>query len=281
MELNTKITLQKTKKYFVLGGILVCSSILGAGIFHLSLNKNIKLDNAVYAAQQEVKSKSEYTLEDIVNLNKVITEKIETQTNEIPYETVTIGTTSRNAKPTIITNGKNGTQKTTYKVRYEDEVETDKIEIKSTVSKQPVSQVVKYEVASNTISRDGETTTRNDNIQAPVSGYTKTIDMKFTSYCLCKKCTGKSPGSKGYGVTASGYVITPGNNEKIVAVDPSVIPLGSKVYVQGLNGTPDYGYALAADKGGAIKGNKIDLYVDEHGSGPWWTVGNVRVYVLD
>ena len=63
-----------------------------------------------------------------------------------------------------------------------------------------------------------QTTTRNENIQAPVSGYTKTIDMRFTSYCLCKKCCGKSPSDKGYGVTASGYVITPGKNEKIVAI---------------------------------------------------------------
>lgn len=280
MELN-KMLLQKTKKYFMLGGILVCSVGLGTGIFFASQNNNIKIENGVYAVEQEVQSKSEYTIEDIVNLNKVITEKIEVATEEIPFETVTIGSESRNAKATIVTNGKNGTQKTTYKVRYEDDVATDKVEIKSTVSKKPVSEVVKYEVASNVISRDGQTTTRNENIEAPVSGYTKTIDMRFTSYCLCKKCCGKSPGDKGYGVTASGYVITPGKNEKIVAVDPKVIPLGSKVYVQGLNGTPDYGYALAADKGGAIKGNKIDLYVDEHGSGPWWTVGQVRVYVLD
>ncbi|MDQ7861221.1 3D domain-containing protein [Peribacillus frigoritolerans] len=41
---------------------------------------------------------------------------------------------------------------------------------------------------------------------------------------------------------------------KIIAVDPSVIPMGSKVYVEG------YGYAVAADKGGAIKGNRIDVF---------------------
>lgn len=273
--------IRKTKKYLILGGVLIFSIVIGTGIFFTSLNKNIQIENGVYAVEQEKQSKSEYTIEDIVNLNKIITEKIETETEKIPYETVTIGSASRNAKATILTSGKDGTQKITYKVRYEDNVATDKVKIKSTVSKQPVSEVVKYEVASNVISRDGQTTTRNENIVAPVSGYTKVIDMRFTSYCLCKSCTGKSPGDKGYGVTASGYVITPGNNERVVAVDPSVIPLGSRVYVQGLNGTPDYGYALAADKGGAIKGNKIDLYVDEHGSGPWWTVGKVRVYVLE
>jgi 3D (Asp-Asp-Asp) domain-containing protein len=44
----------------------------------------------------------------------------------------------------------------------------------------------------------------------------------------------------------------------VVAVDPRVIPLGSRVYI------PGYGVALAADTGGAIKGNKIDIYLDSH-----------------
>lgn len=46
------------------------------------------------------------------------------------------------------------------------------------------------------------------------------------------------------------------NGLSTISVDPSVIPLGSKVYVEG------YGYAIASDTGGAIKGNKIDLYMN-------------------
>ena len=46
------------------------------------------------------------------------------------------------------------------------------------------------------------------------------------------------------------------NGLSTIAVDPSVIPLGSKVHVEG------YGYAIASDTGGAIKGNKIDLYMN-------------------
>ena len=47
---------------------------------------------------------------------------------------------------------------------------------------------------------------------------------------------------------------------KLIAVDPSVIPLGSKVWVEG------YGVAIAGDTGGAIKGNKIDVLMPDKGS---------------
>ncbi len=112
------------------------------------------------------------------------------------------------------------------------------------------------------------------------TNYVRYIDCQATAYCLCKKCTGKTPGSSGYGRTASGYVITPGNNEKVIAVDKKQIPLGTKVYVEGLNGAPSYGYALAADTGGAIKGNKIDLYYDSHAECLKWGRRQVRVYIL-
>ena len=59
----------------------------------------------------------------------------------------------------------------------------------------------------------------------------------------------------GYTVSAMGNSLGYG----IVAVDPSVVPLGSKVYVESTDGTWTYGVASAEDTGGAIKGNRIDL----------------------
>ncbi len=124
----------------------------------------------------------------------------------------------------------------------------------------------------------------NDNVITLIDGipsnYVSYIDCEATAYCLCQKCTGKTPGSKGYGRTASGYVITPGIGEKICAVSRSQIPLGTKIYVQGLNGAQDYGFALAADTGGAIKNNRIDLYFDSHATCLKWGRKKVRVYLL-
>ncbi len=73
-----------------------------------------------------------------------------------------------------------------------------------------------------------------------------------------------------HGITASGIAARPG----VVAVDPNVIPLGTRVYI------PEYGLALAADTGGDIIGDRIDLCVETHSEA--WTFGRrmVKVYVI-
>ena len=87
----------------------------------------------------------------------------------------------------------------------------------------------------------------------------KAIKMVATAYEAGPRSTGKRPGDKGYGITASGARAKRGT----VAVDPRVIPLGTKLYVKSLTpGVPDYGFAIAQDTGGAIKGNKIDLFMN-------------------
>lgn len=60
-----------------------------------------------------------------------------------------------------------------------------------------------------------------------------------------------------------------------VAVDPKVIPLGTRIYVEG------YGYAKALDVGGAIKGNKIDLFFDSNQQANRWGRRSVKVYILN
>ena len=87
----------------------------------------------------------------------------------------------------------------------------------------------------------------------------KAIKMVATAYEAGPRSTGKRPGDKGYGITASGARAKRGT----VAVDTRVIPLGTKLYIKSLTpGVPDYGFAIAQDTGGAIKGNKIDLFMD-------------------
>ena len=70
-----------------------------------------------------------------------------------------------------------------------------------------------------------------------------------TAYCACKKCCGKTDG-----ITKTGTIATEG---RTIAVDPKKIPLGSKVIIDG----HEY---IAEDIGGAIKGNRVDIYFDSH-----------------
>jgi len=77
------------------------------------------------------------------------------------------------------------------------------------------------------------------------------------------------------GITATGVNLNKNPNAKVIAVDPNVIPLGSKVYVEG------YGEAIAADTGGAIKGNKIDVHVPSKSQAKNWGVKSVKVKVLN
>ena len=95
----------------------------------------------------------------------------------------------------------------------------------------------------------------NENIQnALLAKANKIENVKVSHYCCCVKCCGKDDG-----ITYSGVKATPGVT---VAVDTSIIPLGSDVLV-------DYGdgvinYYRADDTGSAIKGNKLDLCVRSH-----------------
>lgn len=81
----------------------------------------------------------------------------------------------------------------------------------------------------------------------PVEKKGRTMQMRATAYtAYCSGCSG---------ITATGIDLRSNPNQKVIAVDPNVIPLGSKVYVEG------YGTAIAGDTGGAIKGNKIDVFI--------------------
>ncbi len=64
-------------------------------------------------------------------------------------------------------------------------------------------------------------------------------------------------------------------NQKVIAVDPKVIPLGSKVHVEG------YGTAIAGDTGGAIKGNKIDLFMPSKSDASKFGVRSVKIKILN
>lgn len=93
---------------------------------------------------------------------------------------------------------------------------------------------------------------------------------------LLMTATAYDPGPRSCGRFASGWTAVGMRAGKgVVAVDPSVIPLGTKLYIEG------YGYAVAGDVGRAIRGRRIDLGFDTYGQAIAFGRRTVRVYVVD
>lgn len=99
----------------------------------------------------------------------------------------------------------------------------------------------------------------------------RVITCEATAYTSAADECGKSDG-----ITASGMMFEVG----VVAVDRRQIPLGTKLYIESLDGKYVYGYCIAADTGGAIKGNKVDLAMNTKSDCFQFGRRNVRVYIF-
>lgn len=83
------------------------------------------------------------------------------------------------------------------------------------------------------------------------------VEMEVTAYCRCKSCCGECSD----GITASGHRLR--QSDKVIAA-PKAFRFGSKIYV------PGYGLASVEDRGGAIKGNRLDVYFSSHQEALQW-----------
>lgn len=88
----------------------------------------------------------------------------------------------------------------------------------------------------------------------------------ITAYCPCEKCCGVRTG-----ITASGTIATEG---RTIAVDTSLIPYGTKIEIEGIDGI-----FIAEDCGGAVKGNKLDIFFNSHEKAVEWGRQIRNVYI--
>jgi len=199
----------------------------------------------------------------------------ETTTETISYTSTTeenpellVGTTE------VHVVGVEGLKELNYDVTLVSEKEVSRKLVGEKIAVAPVNEIIhvgtkpepKPEPPAPTPSKSAYVAADVENLQ-----YTRVIQMEATAYTNSFQDTGKNPGDKYYGITASGMKARYG----VVAVDPRVIPLGTNLYVVG------YGYAIAGDTGGAIKGNKIDLFFDTRQECYTFGRRQITVYVLD
>ncbi|MBV7329526.1 G5 domain-containing protein [Chloroflexi bacterium TSY] len=190
---------------------------------------------------------------------KRVRQDIEIEEDIVPFETVF--QPDRNLlidTQQMINPGAEGITRRRERVRYEDDGEVSRVLEDTWIAQEPAQRVIAYgqRIEPNNVTMpDGQTIT-----------YWRRIRMKATSYSA--GTAGVSPDQPYYGRTYTGDVMRKG----IVAVDPQVIPLRSKVYI------PSYGYGDALDTGSAIRARRIDLGYDDDNLVLWnsW----VDVYVL-
>ncbi len=185
----------------------------------------------------------------------------------IPYDVVTETDKTLNEGETMVAQvGVDGRTESVYHIVYEDNKPVSRTFLYERTVSEPVNRLVMMGTVKNF------TNNRGDLVR-----YSKIMDMKATAYTASFADTGKHPGDPAFGITRSGLMA----REGVIAVDPRVIPLGTKVYVESPGSAPDYGFAIAADIGSAIKGNLIDLYFDTTQQALNWGRRSVRVYILN
>ena len=203
-----------------------------------------------------------------------------TESKDIPFDTVTQKDSSLpNSVKKTTQEGKTGQKTITTNVEYENGTEISRTIVKETIDRQPVNTIISQgtlvvvikpsvkklaapvvikpiKIPIAAVSRGGNT--------SPT--YNKVITARATAY---------EPTHGLSAFTSSGRkAVRDPNGYSTIAVDPSVIPIGSKVLVEG------YGLAYAADTGSAVKGAKIDVFFNTLMEARNWGVRNVKVYVL-
>lgn len=203
----------------------------------------------------------ETTLDSLLEAYDAIVEKIEVKEEKIPYETVkkNVAKGAKSTKNKVVRQGVNGLKKVTYKVKYQNDVEIERNKISEKVIKKPVDKIVQIQ-EKVTVSSRGSALPRTSYNKKSGS---KVKIYKVTAYCACAKCCGKSTGR-----TASGKMATAG---RTVAA-PSTFKFGTKLSINGKT-------YVVEDRGGAIKGNRIDIFVESHSAALRWGVRYLPVEV--
>jgi 3D (Asp-Asp-Asp) domain-containing protein len=180
-----------------------------------------------------------------------------TETADIPFNTIIKNNNNlANSVRKTIQDGKAGQKTTTTNVVYENGTEVSRTIVNETTVRKPVDTIISQGTLPVVpISRGGD-----------ALPYTKILKARATAY---EPTNGLST------YTSSGRkAVRDPNGYSTIAVDPSVIPIGSKVFVEG------YGLAYAADTGSAIKGTTIDVFFNTLKDANNWAVRYVNVYVL-
>jgi 3D (Asp-Asp-Asp) domain-containing protein len=205
----------------------------------------------------------------------------ETTTETIPYENDVIYSDWYDTNTSFVTAGKVGTKSITNRVKYVNGVAVETVTINEKITEYAVDKTTVYGTSAPQYAGSGSTKADDvaciskldapDNLLLDANGkpirYASKKTLRATAYTHTgnRMATGKYP--------------TPG----YIAVDPKEIPYGTKMYIVSADGKYVYGYAIAADTGGFIKGTRtdVDLFLDSEAQCKKFGRRDIIVYFLD
>lgn len=230
----------------------------------------LKAENVVLDDDDRVEPSVETKIEKGQKIEVVrVEEEIVTETEDIDFET----TVKKNNKldksvKKTIQNGEVGKKEITSRIVYENGTKIGTEILSEKVVQEPKEQIVEQGTMESYVSNSrGESTANTSSSNNSGSGSSaapagKTMTMESTAYYTGSvTATGTKPRRDPNGLST-------------VAVDPRVIPLGSKLYIAG------YGYAVAEDTGGAIKNNIVDVFLNTADECRNWGRRNVQVTIV-
>lgn len=199
-----------------------------------------------------------------------VVERRTTETQPVAFKTVRVSDSSLASGQTKVkTEGQNGAKTVVKQETLTDGKVTDSQVIRETVTQEPVDRVLLVGTKKSRSAVSAGTASTSGGTLVDHSGNT----VRYKRY-LTGRCTAYTGG----GTTATGKAAAFGR----VAVNPSVIPYGTRLYICSADGRTVYGYAVAADTGGSAMANKIlaDLYYDTLSQCVNFGVRNMRIYIL-
>ncbi len=216
--------------------------------------------SADYVLQGDISKSTELTKNMVIDLTS-ITEKKTTKTETIAYDTeIRENPDLEEGKEKVLQEGEDGELSIITKENYSGT---------KLISSEVVGELVTKE-AKNKIIERGTKKEELPIVELKKEPANVTVSAAGNN-SLNVVATGYTPGDPGCtGITYTGTKASRGT----IAVDPKVIPFGTKLYI------PGYGYGVAADTGGAIKGNKIDLCYETRAEALNWGIKNITVYVV-
>ncbi|MEG1257180.1 3D domain-containing protein [Clostridium sp.] len=193
---------------------------------------------------------------EVTRVNKELVSEVQS----IAFETETRNNSElKQGTEEIVQEGSDGERNITTEVVYENGREVNRRVVEEKVSKNPINKII--DIGTLAVVRPSRGGSGEE------FAYSSMITCTSTAYTSDRGDSGT--------ITATGTTVRRDpNGYSTVAVDPRVIPLGTKLYIEG------YGLAIAEDTGGAIVGNKVDIYVNSYEEAVNWGRRQINVYIL-